>query len=214
MSVVTLHGFRTEPGRLADHMASTAEAITHLRRLGLQAVAMQPIAGSDVGTIAVSVNYANNADHAASIQRVQADSGWQDFWARSSSGAASVLVESSVFSDLDTSFQPATDRPLGVILATQWRARPGRLADFLAAVMTSTPHIERMGGLPRTMQSVIGAHPMSMLLTTTFADLDAYGEYADKLADDAQWQEFWAGAMADPSGELIRTGVYLNISGD
>jgi hypothetical protein len=124
------------------------------------------------------------------------------------------LVESSVFSDLDTTFQPSTDRPLGVILATQWRARPGRLADFVANVMTSTPHIERMGGLPRTMQSVIGAHPMSMLLTTTFADLDAYGEYTDKLASDQQWQDFWAGAMADPSAELIRSGVYMNISGD
>jgi hypothetical protein len=212
MAVVTLHGFRTEPGRTADHMASTAEAITHLRRLGLQAVAMQPIAGSDVGTISVSVNYANNAAHAASIQQVQADSGWQDFWANSAASAASTLVESSVFSDLDTAFQPSTDRPLGVILATQWRARPGRLADFVANVVTSVPHTVRMGGLTRTMQSVIGAHPMTMLITTTFADLDAYGAYSDKLADDAQWQEFWAGAMADPSGDLIRSGVYVNIS--
>jgi hypothetical protein len=78
---------------MADHMASTAEAITHLRRLSLQAVAMQPIAGSDVGTISVSVNYANNANHASSIQLVQADSGWQDFWAKSTASAASTLVE-------------------------------------------------------------------------------------------------------------------------
>ena len=212
MAVVTLHGFKTEPGRTADHMASTAEAISHLRRLGLRAVALQPIAGSDVGTLSVSVNYANNADHVASVQKVQADSGWTDFWAKSSASAASMLVESSVFSDLDTTFQPAADRPLGVILATQWRARPGRLADFVANVVTSVPHTERMGGLTRTMQSVIGAHPMSMLITTTFADLDAYGAYADKLAGDEQWQAFWAGAMADPSGDLIRTGVYVNIS--
>jgi hypothetical protein len=197
---------------MADHMTSTAEAITHLRRLGLQAVAMQPIAGSDVGTISVSVNYANNADHVASVQQVQADSGWTDFWAKSSASAASTLVESSVFSDLDTTFQPSADRPLGVILATQWRARPGRLADFVANVMTSVPHMERMGGQARAMQSVVGAYPMTMLISTTFADLDAYGAYSDKLAGDEQWQAFWTGAMADPTADLIRSGVYVNIS--
>jgi len=154
MGVVTLHGFKTEPGRAADHMASTAEAVTHLRRLELSAVALQLIAGTDAGTIAVSVNYENNADHMASLQKVQSDAGWQDFWARSGAGGASQLVESSVFSDLDPSFQPSTDRPLGVIVATQWRSRPGRLADLVSAVMASTPHIERMGGSPRATQCV------------------------------------------------------------
>jgi hypothetical protein len=212
MGIVTLHGFKTESGRTADHMASTAEAVTHLRRLGLRAVALQPIAGGDIGTISVSVNYESNADHVASIQRVQADAGWQDFWARSSAAGASQPVESSVFSDIDTSFQPNTDRPMGVILATQWRARPGRLADLVGAVMTSTPHIERMGGNPRAMQSVIGRHPMTLLTSITFGDLDSYGEYGDKLATDAQWQEFWADTVADPPADLIRSGVYMNIS--
>jgi len=50
------------------------------------------------------------------------------------------------------------------------------------------------------------------LTSITFADLDAYGEYSDKLATDAQWQEFWATTVADPPAALIRSGVYLNIS--
>jgi hypothetical protein len=146
------------------------------------------------------------------LQAILGDEAWQDFWGRAASGGSATQVESSLFSDVDPSFQPAADRPLGVVLATQWRAKPGRLVDFMANVATSIPHIERMGGTPRQMQCLIGAHPMTALITTTFADLDAYGEYSDTLATDDQWQGFWAGAMADPTADLLRTGLYLNIS--
>lgn len=212
MGVATIHGFKTEPGRGADHLASTLEAVTLLRGMDVRAVALQPIAGTDVGTLTVSVNYANNAEYATTMQKVQSDAGWQDLYAKSMASGASQLVETSLFSDLDASFQPAADRPLGVLLATQWRARPGRMADLVGAITTSAAHIERMGGAPRAMQSVIGAHPMTMITTIGFADLDAYGAYADTLTSDDQWQAFWAGAMADPSAELIRSGIYLNIS--
>ena len=43
-------------------------------------------------------------------------------------------------------------------------------------------HIERMGGTPRALQSVVGAHPMTTLVAVTFEDLDAYGACADKTA--------------------------------
>jgi hypothetical protein len=214
MGVVSVNGFRTEPGRLDDHLAAAAEALGHLRRLGLQAITLQPVAGGDIGTIASVVNYASNADHAASLQKVGADQQWQDFWSKASSGGSAVQAESSIYADVDASFQPSQDRPLGVVMATQWSPRPGRLADFMGNVMTSVPHIERMGGLARTMQCLVGAHPMTVLVTVSFPDLDAYGAYADTTATDEQWQTFWAGAMSDPTAELVRSGVYLNISGD
>ncbi len=214
MGVVAVSGFRTEPGRLGEHLDLTMEALAHLRRLDQQAVVIQAVAGGDIGTIATLVNHASNADHAAGLQRVMADPGWQNFWAKAAATGAATQVESSIYSDLDPAFTPKADRPMGVVLATQWQARPGRLADFMANVATSVPHMERMGGTPRTMQCLIGAHPMTALVTTTFADLDAYGEYADKIATDDQWQSFWADALADPTAELVRTGVYVNISGD
>ncbi len=195
-------------------MALTAEALQHLRRLDQQAVAVQALAGSDVGTISTLINYANNAAHVAGMQRIMADEGWQEFWARAAAGGSATQVESSIYSDLDAAFVPSADRPLGVILATQWSARPGRLVDFMGNVATSIPHIERLGGVARTMQCLIGAHPMTALVSTTFADLDAYGEYADKIATDDQWQSFWADALADPTADLVRTGLYLNVSGD
>ena len=114
--------------------------------------------------------------------------------------------------DLDASFQPAADRPLGALLGFQWRAKDGRLADFLGKVAEAGPLIERMGGTVRTMQCLIGRFPMSVMVSTSFADLDAYGAYADKTASDAEWQAFWADALSDPTADLIRSGLYLNIS--
>ncbi len=213
MGVVSLNGFRTEPGRLADHLSATVEALGHLRRLGMQAANFQAIAGGDVGTITTSINYANNADWAASLQKIQGDGQWQEFWGRAAAGASAVQVESSLFADVDANFQPDSSRPLGVVLATQWRAVPGRLMDFMGHVMTSFGHISRLGGAPHAMQSLIGAHPMTTLVTVGFADLDAFGAYGDATAADGQWQAFWADVLANPSADLIRSGVYVNISG-
>lgn len=208
MSVVAVSSFRTEPGRLADHMAAASEALVHLRRLGLAAMNLQPVAGSDVGAIATVVNYADNAAHATAVQKVQNDSEWQEFWLRVSAGGSATQIESSIYSDVDPDFQPAQNRPLGAMTAVQWRAVDGRLADFMGKVMEALPHIERMGGTPRVLQSLVGAHPMTTTVTVTFEDLDAYGTYSDTLARDQQWQDFWAGALSDPTAHIVRSGVY------
>lgn len=208
MGVVTIHSFKTETGKLAEHMAVSAEGVQHLRRLGLMAMSMTPIAGSDIGSIATVINYADNADHAASVTKVQNDGEWQEFWLRASAGGSASLVEASIYSDVDPSFAPATDRPLGVLMATQWRAKDGRIGDFMGKVAESLPHIERMGGNPRVMTSMVGAHPMSTVVSITFADLDAYGAYADQIAGDSQWQEFWSSIGTDPTADLVRSGVY------
>lgn len=214
MGVISLNGFRTEPGRLADHLAASIEALGLLRGLGAQAVALQAVAGGDIGTIATSINYTDNADYATSMQKIQGDAKWQEFWARATAGASAMQVESSLFSDIDPNFQPDPGRPMGAVMATQWRAKPGRIADFVSKVIESHEHVRRMGGTPRAMQSLIGTHPMTTLVAITFEDLDGYGAYADKAASDAAWQEFWAGAMVDPTADMIRSGLYVNISGD
>jgi hypothetical protein len=214
MGVISLNGFRTEPGRLADHLAASMEALGLLRGLGANAVLLQALAGGDIGTIATTINYADNADYVSSVQKIQGDEKWQEFWMRASSGGSAVQVESSLLTDVDAGFQPDPDRPLGAVLATQWRAKPGRMAEFVAKVLESHEHVQRMGGTPRALQSVIGAHPMTTMVVATFTDLDAYGAYADRAAGDAGWQDFWAGAMSDPTADMIRSGLYVNISGD
>lgn len=212
MAVVTINGFSTVPGHLAEHMAGAAEAHGHLTRLGLRAANLQSMAGSDVGVISTIVNYASNAEHAAAMQNVGADEGWAEFWLRTSGEGAAVPVESSIFQDLDPDWQPSQDRPLGVILGIQWRAKPGRMAEFAGHVMEATPHIERLGGAVRTMQCLVGAYPMTVMVSTTFADMAAYGAYSDATARDQGFQDFWAGVMSDPTADIVRSGLYMNVS--
>ena len=98
MAVVSLSGFATEPGRLADHMAASVEALGHLRRLGQQAMLLQPISGGHIGTASIVINYADNAAYAAGAAR---------------------QVESTLMNELDPGFEPAANRPLGALLAVQ-----------------------------------------------------------------------------------------------
>lgn len=212
MAVVSLVSFRSEPGRAEEHLALHMEATERLHALGVAAVPVQAMAGGDIGTLAMTVNYADNADWVATAKKLQTDAGWQEFYGRAMGSGAATQVESSLFTDVDPNFQ-AGDRQLGVILAVQWRAKPGRLVDFMAKVTESFAHIGRMGGRPRAMQSVIGAHPMTTLVSTAFDDLDAYGAYADTIATDQAWQEFWMGALADPTADMIRSGIYANMMG-
>lgn len=212
MGMIELVRFETQPGQVAKHGELHMEALERLRGMGVQAVALRPLAGSDVGSLAMSINYANTADYVATLNKVESDAGWQTFFADAMASGAAQQVETSLLTDLDPAFQPAADRPLGVVMATQWRARPGKLEDFVAKVVESGAHVARLGGRSRPMQSVIGQHPLSMMVANTFVDLDAYAAYTDSLATDAEWQAFWAGAMKDPTADLLRSGLYVNMS--
>lgn len=214
MALATVSSFRTEPGKLDEHLALSAEAVGHLRRMGMAAIALQCIAGADVGSLGMSINYAGHADYASALQRVAADGEWQAFWSRAAGAAAATQVESSIFVDADPSFVPAADRPLGVLAAFQWRAKDGKAMAFMEKVGEATPMMQGHGATVRTMQCQMGRYPMTVLTVSTFADLDAYGAYSDAISADADWQAFWAGAMAQPTADLIRSGLYLNISGD
>jgi hypothetical protein len=209
MALVSLHTFRTQPGRLADHIAASDEARRILQGLGLQAFTMQPITGTDVGTISLVINHADSTEWAASFAKVQADPGWQAFSARVTSDTIAEQVESSIFTDLDATFSPAPDRPLGALQITQWRPRHGRMVDLIGNVTGAQAHLERLGGTGRSMSSLVGAHPMTVVVSVSYPDLEHLAEATDKLAVDEQWQAFWAGVMADPSADLIRSGIYV-----
>jgi hypothetical protein len=214
MGVATVASFRTEPGGFDQHMALSFEALGHLRRMGMSAILLRSMAGADIGSIGTSINYASFADYTSAMQRVGADEEWQAFWSRAAGSGAATQIESSIFVDADPAFVPAADRPLGVLAAFQWRVKDGKSTEFMEHVATATPMMQGHGAATRTMQCQIGLFPMTVLTVSTFADLDAYGAYSDAIAADPNWQSFWAGVMAAPTADLIRSGLYLNISGD
>ncbi len=208
MGLISVHVFRTLPGKTMQHIAASEEARGLLQGLGLEAATVTPIAGSDVGQIATVVNFADNRSYTDSMQRIQADAGWQAFWARVSSEATAELAEVSLYSDADPTYIAPVDQPAGVLQFTQWRANPGQMGGFLEHVAAAKGHIERLGGSVRVLQCMTGLHPMTAGVSVTFEDLDHFGDYGDKLAADEQFQNYWAGVMTNPTATLVRSGIY------
>ena len=211
MAVVSVHTFRTRPGRLAEHVALTIEGCELLVQKGLQVGALQPIAGGEQGTIIIASSHDDFRDYAAEETRVNADPEFQAFLARAMASDAAEPVDVALLADTDPTYVVPTDAPLGALSTYIWRPRPGKALAFVEHVATAVGHCSRVGARTRVMQSVIGGEPASILFSLGFEDLAHFGEFNDKLAVDEQWQAFWAGVMADPSGELLRSGLYVPI---
>lgn len=213
MGVVSLYGFRTLPGKLDAHIAAAEEARQLLVELGQQAITMQTIAGSEAGVIATVINHTDNVEWARSTQAVLTNPKWVEFYSRVSSAAVAEQVENSVFQDVDPTFAPSPDRPLGAIATTQWQPRPGKFNAFIEQVIEASGHLTRLGGTVRVLQCLMGKYPMSVVVAVSYEDLEHLGLFNDKLSVDEQWNAFWAGVMADPTGDLVRTQIAVTTTG-
>ena len=56
MGVISLTRFESMPGHAGKHLEIHMEALERLRGMGMQAVALQPLAGVDVGSLGMSIN--------------------------------------------------------------------------------------------------------------------------------------------------------------
>ena len=207
MGLVTIHGYRTLPGKLVEHAALMEEAKQKLQERGLQAALLQPIAGGEVGGIALAVLYADNRAHARALRQFQDDQEWQAWYAGAASSGTAEATEVSIFVDVDPT-HVVTDEPAEIMQTTEWRANPGDGMRFMESVSQAKGHIERLGGRVRVMQCMTGLLPMTVSVSVLFEDVEHYGEYSDKLGVDEQFQAYWADAMSRPSATLVRSGLY------
>ena len=54
---------------------------------------------------------------------------------------------------------------------------------------------------------------MPVVYMMTFESGATYGAFIDALAQDSDWQAFWADAMKSASANLVSTGLYTAIEG-
>lgn len=89
-----------------------------------------------------------------------------------------------------------------------WSPGAGKLEAFVAAVATAKAIHERLGADVAVLQTATGGIPSTVVYVTTFESGAAYGAFIDALAEDDEWQQFWAAATADPPGELVQSALY------
>ena len=94
-----------------------------------------------------------------------------------------------------------------------WRALPGKAGTFLGQVSQAKAIHERLGATVNIAQTVVGGEPMTLIYMMTFDSGAAHGAFMDALSGDSDWQKFWDDAMANPTAELVSTGLYTAIEG-
>jgi hypothetical protein len=100
---------------------------------------------------------------------------------------------------------------MAVITVNVWRPKDGRAAEFVAQLSQAKKIHERLGGTVRILQLTSGPNPFSINYAVEHADGAAFGTFIDKLGADAEWQEFWAKALVDPTADPIGSSVLTDM---
>lgn len=79
----------------------------------------------------------------------------------------------------------------------------------MGSVATAKKIHERLGGKVRVRANQFGGAPSSFVYTIEVASWAAFGALGASMERDAEWQNFWAGAGADPSAELVSSAVIV-----
>lgn len=89
---------------------------------------------------------------------------------------------------------------MAVFSVHSWRPLPGRAADLIASMTTAKAIFEAHGGIVTLWQPIAGGEAGSVTFVVAYEDSTQYGRTMQAVTTSAEWQSFWAGAMADPSG--------------
>ncbi len=94
-----------------------------------------------------------------------------------------------------------------------WRPDPHKLDAFIGQVSKAKAIHERLGAAVNVAQTQVGGEAMTIVYMLTFESGTTYGSFIDALADDSEWQSFWAEAVASASAEMVSSGLYTGIEG-
>ena len=94
-----------------------------------------------------------------------------------------------------------------------WRPHPDKVDTFIGQLSKAKAIHERLGATVNVAQTQVGGEPMTVVYMMTFESGASYGAFIDALPTDAEWQKFWAEAMASGSAVMVSTGLYTAIEG-
>jgi hypothetical protein len=160
------------------------------KRLGLPnvRVAQATLAGDATGTYFVDVEYPDLAAYADAVAKLEADSEWQALLAQIRT--KSQVVASSLYVDrTPDGVEPGQLGPGGYATGLVVRV-DGDPSTYLAVLPKIEATFARLGvPTSRVWQATLaGPNTGSILITTAFPSLAAYGEAQKKLEGDAEFQ--------------------------
>ena len=94
-----------------------------------------------------------------------------------------------------------------------WRPVPEKLDAFIGRLAKAKGIHERLGATVNVAQTQVGGETKTVVYMMTFESGATYGAFIDALAQDTDWQAFWADAMKSASASLVSTGLDTAIEG-
>ncbi len=101
---------------------------------------------------------------------------------------------------------------MAVVSVITFRPLPGRLPEFLGSLPEAKKIHERLGARIRVLQAGPGPRPRTITYVQEFDDMVKYGEFAEKLTVDQEWQAYFAKFWSDPSVELVEQGLASDVT--
>ncbi len=101
---------------------------------------------------------------------------------------------------------------MAVVSVITFRPLPGRLPEFLGSLPEAKKIHERLGARIRVLQAGPGPRPRTITYVQEFDDMVKYGEFAEKLNVDQEWQAFVAKVGADPPFEIVESSIESDVT--
>ena len=96
---------------------------------------------------------------------------------------------------------------MAVFAVHTWRPVSGRAADLVASMTRAGAILEANGAVTSIWQPIAGGDAGTLAFVDAYDDQVAYGRTMDAIRTSADFQAFWAEALADPSGTNIENYV-------
>ena len=203
MAMMASFQYRTLPGKFSRHIAVSLEARGRLQAMGYRVAVTRQLMGEHPGVLTTVMSFADGKSWMEASARIQEDSAWTAWYASVADEGVAEHVASALYADIDPQFSPAAPGVIKVARNSLWRPLPGKAAALMDSIKTACGHISRLGGMPRVLHCIEGRYPITRAVSIGFESLAAAGAFLDASNADAQFQAYWAEAMANPSGAIV-----------
>jgi len=209
MASISVNVFEPVVGKAAEAVGLVKEAQEILTGLGNKVQVAQLVRGGVPGQLSVIVETADAAAYGASLDKLNADVGFQSFMLRATAAAAAVPVRSVDYAELP-GLEANFDDLAGsrVIMASLFIIREGQLERSVERIERWKSISEKHGAKCRALQSIASDPAFVTATIGYYENFTEWGRIGQALGTDPDWQAF-AGEIrgADASADFLRTSL-------
>jgi len=209
MAAIAVSVFEPAPGKTEQALALAKEAQEILIGLGSRVQVATLVRGGVPGQLSVIVENDDSESYGASLDKMYADSGFQQFATRAQAAQAMRPVRSVDYVELPGfELAPSAVAAAGVIMASMFVIRDGRLEESLGRIQRWKELTEKHGAKARALQAVV-SDPFGVTATVAYYEnFSQWGKIGNALAAAAEWQAFGADIRGkDASADFLRTSL-------